>query len=170
MQHPMKPILRPIANTSVESRDALKRAALERAEARMATMSAAELSDLAINLLRRAAGSARVAHMATQLPADSRPSASQIAKCVEVALFNTEEVLQLGWASAKDNDLTAINTDIDQAEGILAAIDAKLWDDGWMEIAHPDAVAGALDAATFVLESCVSYLKARTESGRAVTH
>lgn len=170
MQHPMKPTLRPIANTSIESRDALKRAASDRADARIATMSEDELNRFALKLLRRAAGSARVAHMATQLPADSRPSASQIAKCVEVALFNTEEVLHLGWGSVQENALTAISTDIDQAEGILAAIDAKLWDDGWVDTPCPDALAGALDAASHVLEECVSYLEARAEKGQAVTH
>jgi hypothetical protein len=170
MQEPTKPALRPTANTSVEYREAVKQAASDRASSRIATMSAAELSDLAINLLRRAAGSARVAHMAAQLSADSRPSASQIAKCIEAALFNTEEVLHLGWGFVTDNDITAISTDIDQAEGILAAIDAKLWDDGWMEIARPDSIAGALDAASHVLEACLRYLEARAEKGQAVTH
>lgn len=170
MQQATMPTLHPTTNAPAHERDTRKRAATERAEARVAKLSPVELSELALTLLRRAKGSARIAHMATQLSADSRPSAARIAKCVEVALFNTEEVLYISWNATPGIELTAINADLDQADGILAAIDAKLWDDGWEEVSNLDAISGALDAAAHVLEVCVSHLEAQRETERIVSH
>lgn len=171
MQQATMPKLHPTTNApSHGERDARKREATERAQARVASLSAAELNDFVLVLLRRAQGSARVAHMATQLSADSQPSAAQIAKCVEVALFNTEEALHISWSAGPGIHLTDINSDLDQAEGVLAAIDVKLWDDGWTEISNIDAVSGALDAAAYILEVCVSYLEACRAEGRVVSH
>jgi hypothetical protein len=170
MQEEVTLVLHPVACAPRDQRDARKLEAEERARSRVASSSPAQLLELARTFLHRAHGSASIAHKAARLEEGCRPNVGQIAKCVEVALFNTEELLQISWNVATENGLNSICTEIDQAEGLLASIDATLWDDGWEQLSDQKGLLGALDAAVSILLACMSYMDDRAQQSHTVTH